>query len=125
MLRIVFTTARLKALQTFAEALASDREVHLTPMVSGAEALEAVRISAPHLVIIDSDLPDTSALDLIQKLLRVNAMVHTAVLSPLSEEEFHEASEGLGVLGRVPEEPGRKDAAELLDKLRTVLGGNG
>jgi DNA-binding NarL/FixJ family response regulator len=121
MLRIVLATARPKALQAFAEGLSSDPEVQLENVVSGAEALEAVRISVPHLVIIDSDLPDTASLDLIKKLLMVNAMVNTAMLSPLSEEEFHEASEGLGVLGRVPEEPGRNDAADLLHSLRTIL----
>ncbi len=121
MLRIVLATARLKDLQAFAEALASDPEVHLTPVVSGAEALEAGRASAPHLVIIDAGLADAEPLELVKKLLLVNAMVNTAVLSPLSEEEFHEASEGLGVLGRVPVEPGRDDAADLLSKLRGLL----
>lgn len=125
MLQIVLATTRPKALQAFAAALSTDPKVQLETVVSGAAALEAVRASAPQLVIIDTDLPDTAAFDLIQKLLMVNAMVNTAVVSPLSEEEFHEASEGLGVLGRVPEEPGRNDAADLLDKLRTVLGGLG
>ena len=122
MLRIVFATARPKALQAFTAALSSDSEALFKQVVSGAEALEAVRASAPHLVIIDADLPDTSPLDLVQKLLRVDAMVNTAVVSPLSDEEFHEASEGLGILGRLPNEPGDSDAADLLHKLRTVLG---
>ena len=52
----------------------------------------------------------------------VNAMVNTAVVSPLSDEEFHEASEGLGILGRLPDHPGMSDSGELLHKLRTVLG---
>ena len=122
MLRLVLATQRPKALQAFAAALSSNPEVQLTHAVSGAEALAEARAAAPHLVIIDADLPDTAPLDLVQKLLMVNAMVNTAVVSPLSEEEFHEASEGLGVLGRLPNEPGEGDAAELLHKLRTVLG---
>ena len=122
MLHIVLTTTRSKALQAFAAALSANPEVHLDHVVSGAEALEAARTAAPDLVIIDADLPDTTPLDLVQKLLMVNAMVNTAVVSPLSDEEFHEASEGLGVLGRLPNEPGRRDAGELLHKLRTVLG---
>jgi DNA-binding NarL/FixJ family response regulator len=122
MLRIVLATTRLKALQAFAAALSANPEVHLDHAVSGSEALEAARTAAPHLVIIDADLPDTAPLDLVQKLLMINAMVNTAVVSPLSDEEFHEASEGLGILGRLPNEPGRSDAGELLHKLRTVLG---
>jgi DNA-binding response OmpR family regulator len=109
-------------MQDFTAALAKNQEVDLKYVVSGAEALEAARSSAPHLVIIDSDLPDTAPLDLVQKLLMVNAMVNTAVVSPLSDEEFHEASEGLGVLGRLPVNPGESDAADLLGKLKMLLG---
>ena len=121
MLHIVLATARPQAMQAFAAALSSNPEVNLQSVISGAEALEAARTS-PHLVIIDADLPDTTPLDLAQKLLLVNAMVNTAVVSPLSDEEFHEASEGLGILGRLPNDPGMSDADELLHKLRKVLG---
>jgi len=81
-----------------------------------------VRTASPDLVVIDLDLPDFKPLDLVAQLLMVNAMVNTAVLSPLSEAEFHEASEGLGILGRLPVKPGRGDAVDLLAKLRRVLG---
>jgi DNA-binding NarL/FixJ family response regulator len=122
MLHLVLTTARPEAMQAFAAALSADPAVNLQFVISGAETLEAVRTTAPHLVIIDADLPDMAPLDLVQKLLLVNAMVNTAVVSPLSDEEFHEASEGLGILGRLPTAPGRRDAGEMLHKLRTVLG---
>ncbi len=122
MLRIVLATDRLEAMQAFVEALSSNPEVRLQHVTSGAEALETVRLSAPHLVIIDTGLADCEPLELAQKLLRVNAMVNTAVVSPLSEEEFHEASEGLGVLARLPGEPGESDAAEVLHRLNKVLG---
>ena len=122
MLRIVLATDRLEAIQAFVEALSSNPEVRLQHVTSGAEVLEAVSVSAPHLVIIDSGLTDNEPLELVKKLLMVNAMMNTVVVSPLSEEEFHEASEGLGVLGRLPGEPGESDAADLLHRLKKVLG---
>jgi hypothetical protein len=64
-------------------------------------------------------------LELVQKLLMVNAMVNTAVVSPLSEAEFHDASEGLGVLGRLPGEPEVGAAADLIERLKKMLGGTG
>jgi DNA-binding NarL/FixJ family response regulator len=121
MLRILVATARPEIMHPFSEALSADPRVRLQHVVSGAEALDAVRASAPDLVVIDLDLPDFKPLDLVSQLLMVNAMVNTAVVSPLSESEFHEASEGLGVLGGLPVEPGRSDAADLLEKLRKVL----
>ena len=125
MLRIVLATDRLEAIQAFVEALSSNPEVRLQHVTSGAEVLEAVSVSAPHLVIIDSGLTDNEPLELVKKLLMVNAMMNMAEVSPLSEAEFHEAREGFGVLGRLPKVPGESDAADLLGKLRMVLGGMG
>ena len=52
----------------------------------------------------------------------VNAMVNTAVVTAMDEEEFHEASEGLGVLSSLPQEPGADAAKGLLDRLASVAG---
>jgi DNA-binding NarL/FixJ family response regulator len=125
MLRIVIATSRPQGLQAFAEALASEPEVQIGWVASGAEALEDTRLSGSHLIIIDSALPDISPMELVQKLLMVNAMVNTAMVSSLSEAEFHEASEGLGVLSRLPDTPRESDAVELLHRLKKVLGGTG
>jgi DNA-binding response OmpR family regulator len=122
MLNIVLVTPRPEALQTFAGALSAQPGVRLKHVTSGREALGAAHLAAPHLVIIDAKLPDMEPLDLVQKLLTVNALVNTAVVSPLAEAEFHEASEGLGVLSRLPLDPGEKEAADLMGKLRLVLG---
>lgn len=122
MLHILLATARPEAFHSFCELLLSAPEVSLDHAMSGTEALIAVRKASPHLVVIDSELPDFDAFDLVRELLVADAMIGTAVVSPLSEEEFHEASEGLGVLARLPVEPRGADAAELLDKLRRVLG---
>ena len=122
MARILLATTRPEIMELFSDALTSDPEVHLQHVVSGADALLAVRTASPDLVVIDLDLPDFKPLDLVAQLLMVNAMVNTAVLSPLSEAEFHEASEGLGILGRLPVKPGRGDAVDLLERLRRVLG---
>jgi CheY-like chemotaxis protein len=121
MLRIVLATTRPEAFDVFTEALSSLVEVHIDHVVSGAGALEAVRHLPPDLVVIDSPLPDSKPLRLVQDLLMVNAMVNTAVVSSLSGPDFHEASEGLGVLARLPLTPGRSDAANLLELLKNVL----
>ncbi len=123
MLHILLVTPRLDSLRGCANALASDPGVRLEHAASGAATLEEVGRAAPHLVIIDGALPDTTPLDLVKKLLMVNALINTAVVSELSEAQFHEASEGLGILGRLPVNPGRDEAAALLGKLKAVLGG--
>jgi DNA-binding response OmpR family regulator len=122
MLRILLVSDRQKTIKSFAEGISSDPEVRLDQVASGAEALRVIRTNSPQLAIIDFELPDREPLALVQELLMVNAMVNTAVISPLSDEEFHEASEGLGILARLPLMPCKSDAAQLLHKLRKVLG---
>ena len=58
----------------------------------------------------------------MQQLLFINAMVNTAVISPLSDSDFHEFSEGLGILKNLPMAPDADDAASLVLKLRQILG---
>jgi DNA-binding response OmpR family regulator len=122
MLHILLITPRLQGLASFTQTLSSDPGARIGSVASGAEALDAVRNAPPHLVVIDSNLPDAEPIGLVQGIMRVNAMVNTAIVSPLSEEEFHEASEGLGILARLPLDPGRDDAEALLIKLRKVMG---
>ncbi len=122
MLHLLLVSARQETLHPLAEGLAADPEVRLELVSSGAEALRVIRTNAPQLAIIDSELPDREPLALVQELLTVNATVNTAVVSPLSEEAFHEATEGLGILAHLSLRPGKSDAAELLGKLRQILG---
>lgn len=118
MLTIVLLTPERAKLSAFANALLLDPDVAITWADSAEEALAAAREQQPHLVVIDS--PDQS-LSLVAALLRVNAMVNTAVVSEMEEDAFHEASEGLGVMARLPLRPGPREAAETLAKLRSLL----
>ena len=96
MLHLVLATARPKAMQAFAEALASDPAVNLQRVVSGAEALEAARTAALHLVIIDVDLPDTAPLDLVQKLLMVMPKVGMPCRRRIRRPNGHPAADAVG-----------------------------
>jgi hypothetical protein len=80
-----------------AEGLSSEPEARLDQRAFGVKALQVVQADWLHLVILESILPDLEPLSLVRQLLMIAAMVSTAVISPLSDEEFHEAREGLGV----------------------------
>jgi len=119
--RILLVTTRPDELRTFTQYLCHEPEVQLQQVPGRKETVEKVRHFSPHLVIIDNDLRDTGSLDLVRELLKINAMMNTAVISPLTDEQFHEASEGLGILCRLPLEPGKADARDLLEQLRIIL----
>jgi hypothetical protein len=59
-------------------------------------------------------------LDLVRRLLPINALINTAVISDLPPETFHEASEGLGIMAQLPPNPTTSNAREFWDRLKRM-----
>ena len=72
------------------------------------------------LVVVNENIGDMTGIEFMKKLLPINPMINSAAVSPLSPEEFHEASEGLGVLMQLPVSPGKLDAENLLQRLNDL-----
>ena len=120
MVHILLITTRRQGLNSFIEGLSSDPEVRLELVSAPTEALGIVRTRSPHLVVVDSTPEELDSFDLVRQIIGANAMVNTAVASPLSDAGFHDKGEGLGILCRLPPEPGRNDSKALLQKLREL-----
>ena len=117
---IILVTSRLDQLASFEKALRSDPNVELITIGTAEEAIDAAVRLVPVMAIVDQRVPGGEALEIVQRLLSVNAFIHTAVLTDMDEALFHERSEGLGVLAGLPLRPDEKDAADLLAKLREM-----
>ncbi len=90
---------------------------------TGREALALAKEKAFDLVVLGENLPDMSYVEAVQELLKINAFINTAVVTSLPEEEFHEQSEGLGILAPLEPGAGQPQIRELMEKLRLVSGG--
>jgi DNA-binding response OmpR family regulator len=121
--KIIIVTSRKDELGVFGKTLeAAGKEVSLEWMRAGADALAIAAETTPDLIIVDSVLVDMDGLTLVRKLLGINAMINTALVSPLSSSEFHEATEGLGMLGNLAMMPGESDARDIFSRLMDVVG---
>lgn len=89
---------------------------------SGDQALKTIRKKKFDLVITDESLGDMKGLELIKQLVAINPMINCAVVSSLSQEDYHEASEGLGILMQLPYKPGRAEGQRLMAHLNQILG---
>ena len=120
MIRLLLATPYRKSLFELASVMEKYDDVELTWTDSGQKALDKLSEISVDLVVIDKDLGDMTGLEFAEKLLRVNPMINSAVLSSLPSHEFHEASEGLGVFAQLPLRPAKKDAEKLLKGLRNL-----
>lgn len=89
---------------------------------SGRAALDAIAKRAVDLLLVDEDLGDMTGLALVEKIVTVNPMINCALVSALPEKAFHEASEGLGIVMRLPPSPQSADATRLMTHLNRILG---
>jgi len=120
MIRLLLVTLYRKSLFELASAMEKYDDVELTWAESGQNALDMLSETSVDLVVADKELGGMTGLEFAEKLLRVNPMINCAVLSPLPSDEFHEASEGLGVFAQLPLRPAKADAEKLLKDLKNL-----
>lgn len=116
---IVVATPRPAALGSFLMALGADGAEVVTAPDAGT-ALKTAAERRPALVVVDEGLPDAEPDEVVRRLLRVNALINAAVVTRLGTEEFHEKTEGLGILAGLPVALGEPEARELLTTLGRI-----
>jgi two-component SAPR family response regulator len=124
MIKILLVISEREPFSEFAKMLKQKDDVELSWASTGQEALEAISDNPVDLVIVNENIGDMTGIEFMKKLLPINPMINCAAVSPLPPEEFHEASEGLGVLVQLPVAPGKIDAENLLkclDDLKNLL----
>jgi CheY-like chemotaxis protein len=88
---------------------------------TGKEAIDKAGSLLPTLTVIDETLPDMDGLAAVRDLMQANALLNTALVSSLSPEDFHEFSEGLGILLQLPQTPGETEAREIISSLKSIF----
>jgi len=125
MINLLLVSSDNDSLATLAAALAKHNDVHVMQEQSGAAALKKVtgQNDDPNydLIITDENLNDMAGLDLAEKVVKINPLINCAAVSSLSEDDFHEASEGLGLMAHLPVHPKEAHAEEILERLREII----
>ncbi|ADW17288.1 response regulator receiver [Desulfobulbus propionicus DSM 2032] len=119
---IVFVAKNFSRFSILVTRLRREQDVELVPVATGAAGLEQLKNKRLDLVIVDEQLDDMSGVDFVKQLVKVNPLANTAIVGSLPDAEFHEVTEGLGVLMQLPPQPGERDAEALLAVLSKIFG---
>jgi DNA-binding NtrC family response regulator len=120
MKRILIVTQQADNFSKLAKGLSAEK-IYDVIWANSVEAARSAAIGLMDMIIIDENLDDRSGLSIAKDMIRVNALAHLALVSSLSPEAFHEASEGLGVLASLPPRSDEKDAERLLNALAAFM----
>jgi CheY-like chemotaxis protein len=105
MLKLLLVSPDKDSLSGLASALVEHGDVDLSWAKSGQSALEIASDTVIDLVVTDEELGDMTGLEFADRLLSVNPMINCASVSCLSSDNFHEVSEGLGLMANCPSNP--------------------
>jgi len=118
--RILLAGRDSASLSAFESAL-ENRDVQIQYLVSGNKALAAISEEVFDLLVADESLGDMTGIELIKAVTAEHPLLNCALISSLPHEEFHEATEGLGILMQLPPQPGTDEADQLLTHLNKIL----
>lgn len=119
-LRILLASDASQRLESLAASFKKIAETELFRADSTAEVLELLKIKDITLVVVDEELRDTDGLTLVKMLARQHPFVSCVLVSLLPADEFHEETEGLGVLMHLPSPPGTESAQSILEHLSAI-----
>jgi len=120
MIKILLVTSEKELFSEFASTLEKNEDVELFWATNGKEALEKMPDNPVDLVVVNENIGDMTGIEFMKKLLPINPMINCSAVNTLEPEEFHEASEGLGVLMQLPVNPGKFEAEDLLKRLKKL-----
>jgi DNA-binding NtrC family response regulator len=112
-IRILLVSQDRASMSAFKVGLEEDR-VRTAWAESGSNAIVKIAEGRFDLVVTDENLGDMTGLEFIEKVISIKPMVNCAAVTSLLPGDFHEASEGLGILMQLPVRPGQEQAQKLL-----------
>jgi len=121
MISILLVSTENDTLSSLASCLQRYNEIEIFWAASCQKAFDMISEKSLDLAVADENIAGVSGLEFAEKLVSVNPMINRAVVSPLSSKDFHEASEGLGVMMQLPVRPDEKQAEMMIKRLKKIL----
>ncbi len=119
MIHVVLTSEKI---ETFSELInfLNDNEINSEWVDSPEKLFSLISEKKIDLLITDEKACGMTGIQLIEKIVMKNPMINCAAISSLSHKDFHEKSEGLGILMQLPAKPLKKDGEKLLEHLLKI-----
>lgn len=120
MLSILLVGKNPETLADFADQLSRREGIEVSRAGSGKEVWDILGKNKVDVVVADEKLEDGDSLPFIKDLTKQQPLINCAMVSSLSPEDFHEATEGLGVFMQLPVDPGAEEAVKMMQLLESI-----
>ncbi len=119
-MRILIVATKPTDLADFTAFLLKSAGIEVYRSVSGEEALKVIGRETINTVVVGEMPADGAALSFVRQVTKLQPLINCAMVSSLAPEDFHEATEGLGIFMQLPVAAGAKEAELMLQMLETI-----
>ena len=120
MVHILIATPDKDSLLEFSTGFNKSNDVEFTWVMKCEEVISKINQNEFDLLLVDEMLSDITGIECLNKVVLENPFLNTAGISSLSAKDYHEATEGLGVLMQIPINPVAEDGEKLFDYLNNI-----
>ena len=120
MLSILLVGKDLATQASFADELSQREGIRVSRAESAKEAWAYLNNCKVDVVVTDEQLADGAALPFVHLLTKKMPLINCAMVSSLTADDFHEATEGFGIFMQLPINPGAKEAAKMMQLLESI-----
>ncbi|MBE0584778.1 MAG: hypothetical protein IH612_13605 [Desulfofustis sp.] len=121
-LNILLVTSNPEAMNELFLALQRHRALAVDKASTPQHALTAIQAGAVDALVVDEKLGETSGMQFVREVVSRYPLINCALVSSLPADDFHEATEGLGIFLQVPARPGTETAEKLVVVLDKIYG---
>lgn len=121
MLKLLIVTPETSGFADFAREMTETGRFEILWAETGAAALTRLARDPVDLVVADESMGDMTGLAFAEKLVSLNAMINCALVSSRPADEFHEISEGLGIVAQLTPNPDGNQARNLIRHLENIF----
>lgn len=120
MMRFLIVSEEPARLNGLRAGLMKQPQIKIDVVTSVDGVMKEISGVVPSLVVVDEYIAGVSGKELIETMIKKNPMINTALVSGLTPEDFHEFTEGLGILMQIPGDAGEDVADDMVQKLEKL-----
>lgn len=122
MTRIFFVTGKSGEFDVFKEGLPEEWDYSLGDCSSKEFGLSIIKNNSVDLVVVGSELSDCKSIDFVKIIMKEYPLINCAMVSDLSHDDFHEATEGYGLFMQIPNNADAEDGAKMVELYQSITG---
>ncbi|NQT21997.1 MAG: response regulator [Candidatus Omnitrophica bacterium] len=120
MINFLLVNSKLSSFSEMNDYFNEKNDISIDAASSGEDAFKIINSKKIDLIIADNQLSDMSGIEFVKKCITINFMLNCVLTGTKSPEQFHEDTEGLGILMQIPPKPGKDDSEKLLQYFNKI-----